>query len=306
VRGLVARVKEAFAGFGRHKVPRLAAALAFYTLISLAPLLVVLVAIVGFVLGNEQAREQVVTQLTATLGPQATDLVEGLIDRTRQGGSGLFAAIASVVTLLAGATGVFVQLQSALNEIWEVEPERQGWRRTLRMRLEGLLILLGLGLAALVAVALNAAVNVIARGFSDLLPGAGWLWWAANQVAALGIFTLVFAALFRLVPDVRLGWRDVWGGALFTAVLYKVGEVALAFYLGTAGVGSPYGAAGSLVVLLLFVFYAAQILLFGAEFTRADVALRRRAAGESGGVGLKHGPRWTEPVVRARGSLKQL
>jgi len=304
VRGLVARVKEAFAGFGRHKVPRLAAALAFFTLISLAPLLVVLVAVVGLVLGNDQAREQVVSQLTAAVGPQATDLIEGLIDRTRLGRSGLVATVVSVVTLLAGATGVFVQLQGALNAIWEVEPERQGWRRTLLMRLEGLLILLGLGLAALVAVALNAAVNVIARGFAGLLPGAGWLWWVGNQVATFAIFALVFAALYRLVPDVRLTWRDVWGGALFTAALYKVGEVALAYYLGTAGVGSPYGAAGSLVVLLLFVFYAAQILLFGAEFTRADVAIRR-GAGE-GGAEQRRGRGWTEPAVRARGSLKEL
>lgn len=304
--GLIARVRAALQGFGRHKVPRLAAALAFYTLISLAPLLVVLVAVVGVVLGNEQAREQVVSQLTAAVGPQASDLIEGLIDSTRRRGTSLFATLASVATLLVGATGVFVHLQNALNEIWEVEPERKGWKRTLAMRLEGLLILLGLGLAALVAVVANGAVGVVTRSFSGVLPGADWLWWSANQAVTLAVFTLVFAALFRFVPDVRLGWRDVWGGALFTAVLFKVGELGLGWYLGTAGVGSPYGAAGSLVVVLLFVYYAAQILLFGAEFTRADLVLRREARGDDEPVPLKRRAWWPRPQVRSRGGLERL
>src|SRR5690606_11302889 len=192
------------------------------------------------------------------------------------------------------------------SEIWEVEPERQGWKRTLAMRLEGLLILLGLGLAALVAVVANGAVGVVTRSFSGVLPGADWLWWSANQAVTLAVFTLVFAALFRFVPDVRLGWRDVWGGALFTAVLFKVGELGLGWYLGTAGVGSPYGAAGSLVVVLLFVYYAAQILLFGAEFTRADVGLRREARGDDEPVPLKRRAWWPRPQVRSRGGLERL
>ncbi len=306
MRGFIERVKEAFAGYGRHKVPRLAAALAYFTLFSLAPLLVILVAIVGLVLGNEEARGQLVSQVTTAVGPQAADLVEGMIDNAQQTGTGLVATVIGVVTLLIGATGVFVQLQTSLNEIWEVQPERKGWKRTLMLRLQGLLILLGLGLAALLAVVANAALNVVSSGFAGLLPGSEWLWQVASWVVTLGVFTLVFAALYNFVPDAELGWGDVWGGALFTAVLYKIGEAGLSLYLSTAGVGSAYGAAGSLVVLLLFVFYATQILLFGAEFTRADVVLKRRAAGQEEAVPIKRRAGWPKPVVRPKGTLEQL
>ncbi len=274
-------VKEAVKGFGRHKVPRLAAALAYYTLFSLAPLLVIIIAIVGLVFGSEEARAQLVSQLQATVGPEAAEQVSTMIESTQRTGNGMFATLVGVGTLLIGATGVFVQLQTALNEIWEVEPgERKGIMRTLMLRLEGLGILLALAVAALLGLLLQAAVTIVTNYFDGLLPGSEWLWFLANLALTLGIYTVVFAALFKYVPDVRMRWSEVWPGALLTAVLFKIGEYALGYYLSTAGVSSPYGAAGALIVLVLFIYYAAQILLFGAEFTRADASRRRLLAGE--------------------------
>lgn len=281
VKRLWATIREAFKGFGRHKVPRLAAALAYYTLFSLAPLLVIIIAIVGLVFGSEEARAQLVSQLEATVGGEAADQVSTMIESTQRTGNGLFATLVGVGTLLIGATGVFVQLQTALNEIWEVEPgERKGVMRTLMLRLEGLGIMLALAVAATLGLVLQAAVTVVTNYFDGLLPGSEWLWFLANLALTLGIYTLVFAALFKYVPDVRMRWSEVWRGALLTAVLFKIGEFALSYYLSTAGVSSTYGAAGALVVLVLFIYYAAQILLFGAEFTRADVSRHRVLAGE--------------------------
>ena len=204
-------------------------------------------------------------------------------------------------TLLIGATGVFVQLQAALNEIWEVEPgERKGIMRTLMLRLEGLGILLALAVAALLGLLLQAAVTIVTSYFDGLLPGSEWLWFLANLVLTFGIYTVVFAALFKYVPDVRMRWSEVWRGALLTAVLFKIGEYALGYYLSSAGVSSPYGAAGALIVLVLFIYYAAQILLFGAEFTRADATRVRRAEGKDERFERK--PRAGRPIAAGQPS----
>lgn len=296
-----ATVKEAVKGFGRHKVPRLAAALAYYTLFSLAPLLVIIIAIVGLVFGSEEARAQLVSQLQATVGADAAEQVSTMIERTQRTGSGMFATVVGVGTLLIGATGVFVQLQAALNEIWEVEPgERKGIMRTLMLRIEGLGILLALAVAALLGLLLQAAVTIVTSFFDGLLPGSEWLWFLANLVLTFGIYTVVFAALFKYVPDVRMRWSEVWRGALLTAVLFKIGEYALGYYLSSAGVSSPYGAAGALIVLVLFIYYAAQILLFGAEFTRADATRVRRAEGKDERFERK--PRAGRPIAASQPS----
>lgn len=277
-----ANIKAALKSFSQHKVPRLAAALAYYTLFSLAPLLVIIIAVVGLIYGTAEARSQLVAQLQGVVGPDTADLVSNMIERTQATGSGLGATIIGVGTLLLGATGVFVQLQRALNEIWEVpKGQKRGFMRTVLMRLEGLLMVLGMGLAAMLAIALQGVVSTIRSSFDDVLPGADWLWVVANPLLSLLIFTLVFAALFKLVPDAEMGWGEVWPGAFFTASLFVIGQIGLSIYLGSAGVGSAYGAAGTLIVLVLFVYYSAQILLFGAEYTRADTQDKRRRRGLS-------------------------
>jgi membrane protein len=272
-------LKQTAVEFREDRVPRLAAALAYYTVFSLAPLLVIVIAVAGLAYGSTEARSQLVAQLQEQFGPQTAGLIETMIKGASRGGSGVLATIVGIGALLIGATSVFVQLQRALNEIWDAAPDRSGGLvHLLLVRLQGLGLVLGLGLLLIVSFAVQAALNVIISNFAGILPGSDVLWFVANQLLTLAVFMLVFAAIFRVLPDVDLSWRNVLAGALLTAVLFKIGEVLIGIYLGVSGVRSAYGAAGSLVVLLLWVYFSAQILLFGAEYTQ--VATRRRGQEE--------------------------
>lgn len=270
MKGLWNDIRVALQLFGRHRAPRLAAALAYYTIFSVAPLAIILITIVGLVYGSGEARSQLVGQVEQTVGEGAAEQIDTMIEQTNQGGSGVIATIFGVGALLLGASAVFTQLQAALNEIWGVAPERRSLAQTAMLRLRGLLMAIALGIVLLLSFALQAAVNIIVTNFEGLLPGADWLWFVLNQLLTIAILTVTFAALFRAVPETDIGWPDVWPGALLTAVLFKIGEVAIGIYLGVSAVSSTYGAAGSLVVLVLFIYFAAQILLFGAAFTRAQ------------------------------------
>ncbi|HEX7004171.1 MAG TPA: YihY/virulence factor BrkB family protein [Trueperaceae bacterium] len=270
-------LKQTVKEFGEDQAPRLAAALAYYTIFSIAPLLVIVLAIVGFVYGSEEARSQLMSQLQARIGPDAANLIGTMVERTSQQGGGILATVIGIVTLLIGATTVFAQLQGALNKIWDVAADRsRGIRKLLLVRLEGLGMVLALGFVLLVSFALQAALNVILSSFSGLLPGGNVVWFIVNQLLMLAVFTVVFGAIFMVLPDVELHWRNVLRGAIITAVLFKIGEFLIGFYLGFSGVKSTYGAAGSLVVLLLWIYYSSQILLFGAEFTQVDTRRRQK------------------------------
>lgn len=285
MRELLNTFKDAFRGYSQDGVPRMAAAISYYTIFSIAPLLIIIIAIVGFVYGDEQARQQLLGQVSQALGPQAAQQIGTMIEQTNQGGSGVVATVIGIVTVLVGATGVFTQLQKSLNDIWKSGPDKsKGALHTLWLRFRGLLMVLVLGLVLILAFALQSALNVIITNFQDLLPGGNWIWYIANLVLTIAIYTGIFMLLFKLIPDAETSWSEVWRGALLTAILLKIGEIALGIYLGTSGVSSAYGAAGSLVVLLLYVFYSAQIVLFGAEFTHAD-AKRLRAQDESAAEG---------------------
>ena len=270
-------LKQTFKEFGEDKAPRLAAALAYYTIFSIAPLLVIVIAIVGFVYGSEEARSQLIGQLESRVGQDAANLIGTMVERTSQQGGGVLATIIGIATLLIGATTVFAQLQGALNKIWDVAADRsRGFRKLLLVRLEGLGMVLALGFVLLVSFALQAALNVVMSSFSGTLPGGEVVWFIANQLLMIAVFTVVFGGIFMVLPDVDLHWRHVLRGAILTAILFKIGEFLIGFYLGFSGVKSTYGAAGSLVVLLLWVYYSAQILLFGAEFTQVDTRRRRK------------------------------
>ena len=263
--------------FGEDQAPRLAAALAYYTIFSIAPLLVIVLAIVGFVYGSEDARTQLMSQLETRIGQDAANLIGTMVERTSQQGGGVLATIIGIVTLLIGATTVFAQLQGALNKIWDVAADRSGGiKKLLLVRLEGLGMVLALGFVLLVSFGLQAALNVILSNFSGVLPGSDAIWFIANQVLMLAVFTLIFGAIFMVLPDVDLHWRNVLRGAILTALLFKLGEILIGFYLGFSGVKSTYGAAGSLVILLLWIYYSSQILLFGAEFTQVDTRHRQK------------------------------
>lgn len=271
-------LKQAAKEWSDDGAPQLAAALAYYTVFSIAPLLVLVIGVLSIVYGSESARQQLTEQLSGVLGQQATDFVTGMLERSSGSGKGVMATVISAITVVLGATTVFAQLQNALNRVWNVkpDPDKSGPLRILWVRLTSLGMVLVLGLLLFVSFAAQAALQAMSAQFSQSLPGLDWLWTLLTLVVTLGIITLLFAAIFKVLPDARIRWNEVWVGAVFTAVLFQLGSFAISFYIGRSGVTSTYGAAASLVVLLLWVYYSAQILMFGAEFTQ--VHARRSGA----------------------------
>ncbi|HEY5572627.1 MAG TPA: YihY/virulence factor BrkB family protein [Anaerolineales bacterium] len=268
-KALFGLLKETFQEWSDDKAPRLAAALSFYTIFSLAPILIITIAVAGFFLGQADVRENILMQVETTFGPDAEEMVEGLIDDASRPGSGVVATIIGTITIIAGATGVYGQLLEALNTIWEVEPAPDsGIFDTLRKRLLSFTMVLGIGFLLLVSLVISAALSAISQYFSELLPGIDIFWQILDLVVSYALITLLFAMIFKVLPDVEVAWSDVWVGAAFTALLFTIGKFLLGWYLGTSTPGSTFGAAGSLVGILLWVYYSAQILLFGAEFTK--------------------------------------
>jgi membrane protein len=245
----------------------LAAALSYYTAISLAPLLVLLVVIVGFFLSQATARTQVLDQLRGAIGTQGAQFLAIILENADQPGVASLAGILSFLTLVWGSTNVFSQLQTSLNKIWDVEPKPgRGLWATLRERLLSFSLVLGVAFLLLVSFVLSAVLAALSGLGQSWVPGLDWLWQLLNFLVSFGVITLLFAAIYKVLPDAKVVWRDVWLGAAVTALLFTVGKTVLGWYL--ANTGSTYGAAGSLIVFLLWVYYSAQILFFGAEFTQ--------------------------------------
>jgi membrane protein len=248
---------------------RLAASLAYYTALSLAPLLLLIVGVVGLVLDRQQVATQLATQLEGLMGQAGRELVTSILTTTSPQGS-VLATVVGLVTLFIGATAVFGELQATMNLIWEVQPAPTGgvWAGIwawLRQRIFSLAIVFALAFLLLVSLVISAALASAAALFQG--PEQALLSRVLEIVVSLVVLTFVFALLYKYVPDAEIGWRDVWLGGLITAVLFTLGKTAIGFYLGRASVGSAYGAAGSMVVLLVWVYYSALIMFFGAEFT---------------------------------------
>lgn len=261
-------LKEAFEKWSADKAPRLGAALSYYTVFSLVPLLVLTISIAGLVFGTEAAQQAIMTQIESLVGPQSAAAIKQMLEIAQQPSSGALASAIAVVTLLLGASGVFAQLQDALNTVWGVEPKAgRGLWGTIKDRLFSLMAVLGTGFLLLVSLVLSAALAAFGKMFQGRLPGHEGLLHLADLAISFGVITLLFAMMFKLLPDAKIAWRDVWIGAGLTSVLFTVGKFAIGMYLGKADVGSAYGAAGSLVILLVWVYYSSQILLYGAEFT---------------------------------------
>jgi membrane protein len=259
--------KEAYQEYAEDKVPRLGAALAFYTILSLVPLLIIAIAIAGAVFGPEAAQGEIVRQFDDLVGHQGAELINSLIDSVRPSVSGLTAL--GVITLIIGALGVFSQLQDALDTIWEVTPKPgRGWRDLLENRLIAFAMVLGAGFLLLVSLVLSASLAFLDRYLINLLPG----WGLILRILNLGLSFLLpfglFALMFRFLPDAKIAWTDVWLGAALTAMLFVIGKSVIGLYLGNAPITSIHGAAGSFVILLVWIYYSAQILFFGAEFTQ--------------------------------------
>jgi membrane protein len=250
--------------------PSMGAAISYYTIFSLAPLLVIVIAIAGAIFGREAAQGQIVEQISGLVGREGAVAVESMLRSVDEPGKGLVAGVVSVVVLLIGATTVFAELQSALDRIWHV-PEKEkpsGVWAVLRARLLSFGLILGLAFLLMVSLLVSAGLAAFGSWFGGLMPGWEAMLHVLNVVISLGIVTVLFAMIFKLMPTARIAWRDVWIGAAVTAVLFELGKLAIGLYLGKSGVNESFAAAGSLVVLVAWVYYAAQIFLLGAEFTK--------------------------------------
>lgn len=255
-----------------------AAALAFFTVFSVAPVVIVAVTLVGLVLGESAAQGRIAEQLQVAIGPEAAAAIQTAVENSRIQHSGLLPTIAGFAAILFGATTVFTQMQDALNAIWGVAPRptRSSVLIYLKTRLLSLAVVLGIGFVLLVSLTLSVFVRGVITFAEDWLPVPVPVVLGLDWVVSLTVITLLFATIFRVLPDVVLRWRDVFLGAFVTALLFAFGRALIAIYLSTTATASTYGAAGSLVLLLLWVNYSSMILLFGAAFTRAHLQARGR------------------------------
>jgi membrane protein len=265
---LVPLLRETVRRWRAHSAPRLGAALAFYTLLSLAPLLLLVVAIVAFAFGQTGAEQRIVEQVRDLAGPQGARTVQDMFRNASQPSSGFIASITGIATLLFGASGVFGELRDALNTICNEKLTGQGgWKGMALHRVFSFGIVLGIGFLLLVSLVLSTAIATAAKFFSEMMPVPPPVLEIVNFAVSFATITCLFALIFKYVPDAKVDWHDTWVGATATSFLFTIGKVLLGLYLGVASVGSAYGAAGSLVAVIVWVYYSAQIFLFGAEFT---------------------------------------
>lgn len=265
-------LKETGLEWWEDKAPRLGAALAYYTALSLAPLLVLAIGVAGLVFGEEAAKGQLVAQMEDMVGTDGAQMIETLVAKAREPSTGIIATVLGLITLLIGATGVFGQLQEALNDIFGVEPKSGGGvLGLLKDRFLSLAMVLGVGFLLLVSLVLSASLAALTKWVGGVIPQLAGAAEFGNFAVSIVVITLLFAMIFKWLPDVKLRWRDVWLGAAFTAVLFTIGKFAIGMYLGRSSLGSAYGAAGSFVVVLVWVYYSAQILFLGAEFVKVYV-----------------------------------
>ncbi|MGZ8405943.1 MAG: YihY/virulence factor BrkB family protein [Nitrospira sp.] len=262
-------LKDTFTEWSKDKVPRHGAALAYYTVLSLVPLLVVIIAIIGLIFGREVGQGFILEQIAGLVGPQSAEAIKEMIQRASEPSTGIVATILAGGTLLLGASAVFAQLQDSLNSIWGVEPkEGRGLWGLIHDRFLSVAALLGTGFLLLVSLVLSGALAAFGNWFGGWLPAPEIVLHLLEFLISLAVITGLFAMIFKVLPDAHVAWSDVWIGAALTSLLFTIGKFAIGLYLGKTDVGSAYGAAGSLVIVLIWVYYSAQILLFGAEFTQ--------------------------------------
>jgi membrane protein len=264
-----------------------AASLAYYTVFSIAPTLIIAVALAGALFGKEAARGEVQTQIQGLVGVSGAKVIEDMMVSAGQRGSGL-AGFLGVLVLVFGATGVFAALQNALNHIWKVKPRTtNGVLEFLRTRFVSFAMVLGVGFLLLVSLVVSAGISAVGKWLGGLMPGLEAGWQVVNFIVSFGVVTALFAMIYKVLPDVKVAWRDVWLGAAVTAVLFNIGKFAIGLYLGKSSVASSYGAAGSLAVLLLWIYYSSIVLFLGAQFTHV-YAVRDRGHEPAARRGAHH------------------
>jgi len=251
------------------RAPRLGAALAYYTVFALAPGLILIISLAGVLLGEEAAQGQIISQVEDLAGEAGAQAVRAAIDSARNAGNSVLATGLGAVTLLFGLWGVFGELQDALNSIWGVRSRSGGGViGAIKRRFWSFTMVVGIGFLLLISLAASAWLAALGKFFAGLLPLPAAMMETANALLSFVVITFMFAVIYKLLPDVKIAWRNVWTGAAVTAMLFTIGKTLIGLYLGRSTVASVYGAAGSLIVMLLWVYYSAQVVFFGAEFTK--------------------------------------
>jgi len=260
---------ETYSEWSADNALRLSAALSYYALFSLAPLFIIIISIAGLVFGEKAARGEIASQINSLAGKEAADAIQSVVQSTGKKSASVAATIVGVVILLFGASGVFGELKADLNIIWGVtlKPGRV-WTGMIRERFLSFALVLGVGFLILVSLVMTAVIAAVSTYMSGRLPLPGFVWHAADLLVSFAIITVLFAMIFKILPNVTIGWDDVAIGALGTAFLFTIGKFLIGIYLGKSSITSYYGAAGSAVIILLWIYYSTCILFFGAEFTK--------------------------------------
>lgn len=245
------------------------AAIAYYTVFSLAPVLLIVVAIAGLAFGDEAARGAVRTQISGLMGDASADAIQGMIQNASNRFSGILATVVGGVTLLVAASGVFLEMQAALNAIWKAEPASGVVSSLVRARLQSLGLVMTLGFLLMVSLLVSAALTALDSFLANRLPGVHLALRALSLVISFGLITVLFAAIYKVLPDTDVAWRDVGIGAVVTALLFTLGKNVISLYIGSSSIATTYGAAGALAIILVWIYYSSQIFLLGAEFTMA-------------------------------------
>lgn len=276
---LFALIKATFAKFNEDKAPQLAAALSFFTLFSITPLLIVMIAIAGLAFGHQAAQNEIVDKIQGVVGKDAAVMIQTMIENANKPTTGIVATIIAVLTLVLGAAGAFGQIKATLNQIWHAPPRpSQGFVKDILRAISGefiaFLMVLGTGFLLLASLVLSTVLSAINNYTGSYTAAAAPFWELVHFFVSIGLSTLLFAIVYKILPNAKIAWRDVWTGAAITAALFALGKFLIGLYLGHSGVSSTYGAAGALVVLLLWINYSAQIFFLGAEFTYVYAHLR--------------------------------
>jgi membrane protein len=276
---LISIFKKAFGSWNKHEGPRLGAALSFYTVLSLSPLIILVVAVAGLVFTRSTAQTHILSQVQGMIGEEGGKAVEAMLANAQRPAAGVLGSAIGLLSLLFGASGVFTELRAALNMIWEVNPDKtSGIMGMLRERFFSFGMVLSIGFLLLVSLVLSTVLAALGKFFGGLLPLPEGVLVALNFLLSFIGIGLLFALIFRFVPETKVRWNDVWLGAIVTAMFFTIGKTLIGVYLGKSSVGSAYGAAGSIIVVIVWVYYSAQIFFFGAEFTHAYAQDRLSAA----------------------------
>lgn len=275
-------VRESAREWLEDRAPQLSAAVAYYTIFSLAPLLVIAVSLAGFFFGEKAARGEIVTMIDQLVGSVAAEQIQTMIEEASRAEGGVIATALGIAALLFGASGVFFQLSRAMDQIWGVTDQRGGGLKGfVKNRLVAFALVLSIGFLLLVSLVVSALLAGLARVIEERFGGVGPLWQAAELGVSFAVITILFAVLYRYLPSIRIDWRYLWAGAAVTSLLFAIGKFAIGMYLGRSSVASTFGAAGSLAVVLIWIYYSTLIFLFGAEMS--EVIARRRRHAEAGG-----------------------